>query len=596
MKFTSRIIYVLAFIIFVASCRKSSNNSGNNFSANEIPSRGDWVVQHETADPECLNPSISSDATSSEMFNYLYQRLTVADPNSLIRKPQISENVPVDSGDHLQYDFNLNKKAVFSDGKPITAADFIFYLKVIKNPLLAEAEPHRGYLTDVFSAEIIDNDPYKLRFKMIKPNCLAIQSISEELYAVPKHIWDVNNISDKISWQMLDKPNLSDTILSNFANLMKDANKNTDPKYIIGSGTYLLSEFKRNERVVFERNEKFWGGDSAYNFNYPDKIIFRTINDYNAALSSLKGGEIDFMPTMPKVLYNNVKNSFNSVKVESCKYDFPSYDYVGYNSENPIFKDKNVRKALAYAINRDEIISKIYFNMANKVQSPLYYKSKEYNQNIPLIEYNVEKAKSLLKSSGWTDSDGDGILDKEINGKKLKFKFEFILNSDNTTRNQIALVLIDAFRKLGIEATVTGLEWATLLKRLKNHEFDATVSGWATDPFESDLYQLWHSGSAIKGGSNYVSFKNQEVDDLIIKMRTEFDLNKRKLMNYKLQEIINEEQPINFLVSALRTGARSNRFQNVNYFSARPGYNIAAWWIPQNLRKYNSSGKSLPIN
>ena len=95
----------------------------------------------------------------------------------------------------------------------------------------------------------------------------------EELYAVPKHIWDVNNISDKISWQMLDKPNLSDTILSNFANLMKDANKNTDPKYIIGSGTYLLSEFKRNERVVFERNEKFWGGDSAYNFNYPDKII-----------------------------------------------------------------------------------------------------------------------------------------------------------------------------------------------------------------------------------------------------------------------------------------------------------------------------------
>ncbi|MBL0333392.1 MAG: hypothetical protein IPP65_11315 [Chlorobi bacterium] len=79
-------------------------------------------------------------------------------------------------------------------------------------------------------------------------------------------------------------------------------------------------------------------------------------------------------------------------------------------------------------------------------------------------------------------------------------------------------------------------------------------------------------------------------------MRTEFDLNKRKLMNYKLQEIINEEQPINFLVSALRTGARSNRFQNVNYFSARPGYNIAAWWIPQNLRKYNSSGKSLPVN
>lgn len=579
--------FLLAFVS--SGCRRNSPESNGKPDTNEAPSQGDWVVQHLSADAENLNPSVSSDASSSEIFRYLYEKLAEIDPVTLVRKPIIAESLPNDTGNHLQYDFTIKKEAVFSDGKPITADDFIFYLKTLKNPALAEAEPHRGYLTDVYSAEKIDNDPKKIRFKMKKANCLAVQSITDQLYAVPKHIWDINNLSDKITWEMLDKPNLKNPDLMAFAELMKDATKNSDPKFIVGSGMYKLQELKRNERVVFERNENFWQKGNPDFLAYPDRLVFRTISDYNAALSALKGGELDFISTMPKVLYTKSKPSFPPVKIEPCEYDYPSYDYIGYNAENPIFTDKNVRKALSYAVDRDEIISKIYFGMAKKVQTPLYYKSKESNPNIPLIEFNLDSTKAILSRAGWADSDGDGILDKVLNGKKTPFKFDICLNADNTSRNQVALIFIDALSKLGIKATVTGLEWSILLKRLKNHEYDATVSGWATDVFENDQYQLWHSSSAAKGGSNYISFKNKRADELIIKMRTEFDYAKRTAMNHEFQQIINDEQPCTFLISALRTGARSNRFNNVTYFSDRPGYSIANWWVASSSRRYGGA-------
>ena len=211
----------------------------------------------------------------------------------------------------------------------------------------------------------------------------------------------------------------------------------------------------------------------------------------------------------------------------------------------------------------------------------MYPGLKEYDESIPTIPYDPERARQLLAEAGWKDTDADGVLDKVVDGRKVDFRFKFLLNSGNEQREQIMLILDDEFKKVGIDAEIQKLEWSVFLENLRTRDFDAYVGAWVNDPIPTDPYQLWHSSQADNNGSNYTSFKNARADKLIEMNRLEFDENKRIALMKEFQQIVVDEQPYTFLWMPLWPSVYNKRLQNVNYSLARPGYNPSQWWVPK---------------
>jgi peptide/nickel transport system substrate-binding protein len=573
--------------------RKTNNGNGAKGGDAGSPVPGDWLIIHSLSDPEDLNLLTSTDAGAQEIHNLMYETLSQTDWETIETIPLLADSLPRMSEDRLSYEVSIRKDAKFADGKPITAADFIFYLKALKNPYVVNAAPTRGYYARVDRAEMIDNDPHRLRVVMSEPYYLGDQWVGG-LYALPKHIWDPNGLTDKITFDELNQndPNKNPAV-KEFADWFQDPEKGRSKKFLIGSGPYVFEQWRRNDMVEVVRNENYWNKkDPKYGRAYPDRIRWKTVNDMNAALASLKSGNIDFMPNIEKLQYKNVRNNLGSFKLDSAVYPYPAYTYIGYNQDKPIFKDKLVRQALAHALNREAIIKTIYFNYAQPVQSPILRRRPESDTTIPIIPYDLNKAKALLTQAGWSDSDGDGILDKVINGRKTPFTFQILLNSGNERRKSMGLIFGQELKKIGINATTQSIDWALFLDRTRDGDYDAYIGGWVSGVTEGDMYQIWHSASAARGGSNYVRFRNARVDELIEQIRGEFDFEKRKVLYREIQKIIHDEQPYNFLVAERLTGAYNNRFENVTFYDPRPSYVPQWWWVPQSAQKYTQGNKA----
>lgn len=191
---------------------------------------------------------------------------------------------------------------------------------------------------------------------------------------------------------------------------------------------------------------------------------------------------------------------------------------------------------------------------------------KNFNPNLPTIEFNPEKAKQLLKEAGWQDSDGNGILDKNINGIKTEFKFTYLLNT-NESRKQTILVIADALKKIGIIAEIQTLEWSVFLEKIKKHEFDALMGAWVLTDYPPDQYQLYHSSQSKNDGSNYGSYSSRLADSLMEAYRSEFDETKRIEISMQIQKVLYDDQAYTFLWTPKAKYVYAERFKKCQMVS-----------------------------
>jgi peptide/nickel transport system substrate-binding protein len=209
------------------------------------------------------------------------------------------------------------------------------------------------------------------------------------------------------------------------------------------------------------------------------------------------------------------------------------------------------------------------------------------------IPYDLAKARVLLEEAGWKDTDNDGVRDKMVNGTKVKMEFSIQLNSGNNQRKQMAILFSEALKQIGVTAQLSTLEWAVFLDNMDKHEFDAVIGGWAMEVTEGDMYQIWHAKSSELGGSNYISYNNPRVNELIEAIRGEFDYENRRGMYQEIQQLIHEEQPYNFLISEKRVAGYNRRFRNAVFFPPRPCYNLGWWWVPRDEQKYGTPSNAV---
>lgn len=582
----AKVALAMASALVLHGCGGDSGSAETGNADFSTPVQGDWVIVHQLSDPEGLNPLTTNDAASRDIFTYIFEPVCDLDFKTYTMRPVLLESLPEVSDDKLSYTFRFKKNVKFSDGTPATAKDMLFTLKAVKNPLVIDAAALRNYFAAVKDAQLIDD--YTLTVSMEKPYFLADLSLGQ-LNLLPKHVFDPKNLTDKYTFadcNTAEDGSAAVAVMQEFATWFGDAERKREPKYMIGTGPYKVTEWLTNERIKLERNENYWNASNdPQKQNYPNAIVFKTISDRTAAVTALKSQDIDFMSYIPPELFEDIDTA-RTPHLRTTSYDIPSYTYIGWNSLRPQFNDKKTRQALSHLVNKDQLIKSIMRGYATETRSPIYNGLPEYDNTLPTYSYDVEKAKALLTEAGWKDSDGNGVLDRTVNGKKVDFKFTFLINAGNEIREKIAVLLSDEFRKVGIQAEVQKLEWSTFLDNTRNKNFDACILAWVNDPTPPDPYQIWHSSQSLDKGSNYISFNNKRVDQILEQNRVEFDAEKRKALMKEFQQIIAEEQPYTFLWLVKYPTAYNSRLQNMQFSAVRPGYNILNVWVPKALQKF----------
>lgn len=584
---TSAALAVLA--LFVACSRPEERGGAAapaEAAADEAgPVRGDWLVQWLLADPESLNPVTSNDVASNDVLGPIMSSLTGTDPATLEPIPVIA-SLPVASDDHLTYTFTIREDATFSDGKPVTMEDVVFSFKVIKNPEV-NAPFLRNYFNSVRDARA--RDAKTLEVECSEPyfrNDRILGGVS----VLPKHFYDPDGDMDGITVRELaDWDTIAPDHKERAIRFAKQFNRDFHRK-VLGAGAYVLADPEHDivtgERIMLRHRPDFWApGDPLRGDGWVDRILYRVINNMDAALVSLKAGTLDFMTLTPLQHLKQTDTPGFAARYAKHIGFVPSYLYIGWNALRPQFAETAVRQALAHFVDRDRIIDKVLFGFAEKVNSPVYRFSPEYNTEIAGYPFDPAEGRRLLDQAGWRDTDGDGIRDKVIDGTRVPLRFELVSNSGNAIRKNIGLVVVDEFRRAGIDATFREVDWSILLQRLDQHDFDAVIMGWQFSPADPDLFQIWHSSQAIPGGSNFVSFKNAEADDILVAYRREFDKQKRIALYWRLQEIIHDEAPYAFLYMPKTIHAYSRRFRNVNWYPTGESFPLE-WWVPLALQKY----------
>jgi len=556
-------------------------------SCNRNPNLPDDAVRIWTLDdPQGLNPYNTNDATASLIKEKIFQKLLSIDHDTYELVPVLARQRPVIEvlGDSaMRMTFELRPEARWDNGEPITAKDVVFSFKVLMCPHVND-QPLKPYLEFVESFTLYEDNPLKFTINCNKVYMRAEYSAGYEVWILPKYVYDPWGLLDSFSYQAIrnDESLAENAKVLAFADSFNSEKFNRETEGIIGSGPYRFAGWETGQRIRLERKSSWWGDRVSEEGNeyfeaVPKKITYEIINDQTAAITALKGQQIDVMRSIKAKAYKNDVKGSKKVNRNYNLYEAPffAFSYLGLNLHNPKLKDRKTRKALAYLVDYDRMMRDVVSGYGERVVGPVHPLLEEfYNDTIRLYDFNPEKARVLLREAGWEDTDGDNVLDKEIDGERTPFTLTFLYNTGNSEREKIGLILQEAFNQAGIDLRLQNYDWSILLEKLRNHEFEIYYGVWGGEPAPEDYKQIYYTTSA-NGGSNYTFFGNAETDALIDRINATVDESQRADLVKQFQVILHNEVSYIFLWAPMNRIAIHKRFENTHISGFRPGY-----WVP----------------
>ena len=400
--------------------------------------RDSAVIIRTYAELQSLNPYKSLDADAAYVQAEIFETLTSNDPKTLALVPGLA-SLPVISNDKLTYRYMLLANTRWSDGKKLTSDDVVFSFKSAMNPKLINGGPLRNYLLDIREISKINEQEFEI--KLSKPNPWHAQTLGSYVVILPKHIWDPNGISDRISWSAVHDENSAHEGLQELAFAMESQEASLSKKMLIGSGPYKLQLATPTSEIVLERDESYWGRGMRGKEAYPKHLVFRPIYDDNAAARFLMAGEIDVLGSMRTDVYDQIDLSIHK-HLAKASAPYNNFSFIALNNDEPMFKDKLTRQGLAASIDRASIHKAIMKSEGGLVEGPVAYMQTNFDKSVRQQTFDVTRAKKLLKDTGWTDSNNDGVLDKTIDGHFTDLSFTLRINSGNSLRQQVAEMVV----------------------------------------------------------------------------------------------------------------------------------------------------------
>lgn len=410
--------------------------------------------------------------------------------------------------------FQLRPNVKFHDGHILDANDVKFTYEAIMDP--KNLSPRIADYEPVKEVEVIDSLTVRIAYKGLYSPALGTWGMG----ILPEHL--LNNEALRAEAIRLGKDPEKFSIRQSSFN-----------RHPIGCGPFVFREWKSDQYITLERFGDYWEGPPNYK-----QYIYRIIPDLLTQEMEFYAGTVDSYGVRP----HQVQRLKHDPKYQSFSGLSFGYTYIGYNMRREPFDDPRVRRALSMAIDVDKIIKYVLFGQGERITGPFVKQTDYYNHRIKHIPYDPEGALKLLEGAGWRRNK-QGWLERD--GKRLQFTL--ITNSGNDLRKAILTIAQDGWKQIGIDVRTDLLEWAVFIQeRVNKLDFDALILGWSMD-IEPDLYQIWHSSQTNPYQLNFVGFKNPQADNLIIKIRQEYDHERQVAYCHRLHEIIAREQPYTFL-------------------------------------------------
>ncbi len=443
---------------------------------------------------------------------------------------------------------------------PVTARDFKFFYDVVMNPNISSghAITYRAFFQDILEFRLVDDLTFVVTWAKRPAALLSGEVIERVKYSALLHTiglsplpcWLLQYFPDgsKICEADDEETYRIDTIFAqNFAT-------HWSQNVIASCGPWLFDGMSDHE-IRFRRNPRYWDPSAALT----EAVSVQFLDSAEVMWQEFKAGKVDlfdtfYAPEKLEELRDFVTSPIYASQagagagIERVDYLQRSYRYVGWNAARPLFASSKVRRALTMAIDRQRIIAQNANGMAIELTGPFFPKSSGYDAHVLSWPYDPLEAKRLLEEEGWFDTNGDGILDKEIDGKRVRFSFTLFHYAGSAQGRAVTDAIATGLKEIGIECKPLGLDVADLAGAVEGRDFDAIYMAWVLGTPPEDPRQLWHSsGASQKGSSNFVAFNNPEVDRLIELLDYEDDADQRTQLYHKLHQIIHEEAPYTFL-------------------------------------------------
>ncbi len=541
-------IFLCLFLL--SSCNNPSQDLDNDYfkSLNKtyLSQSGGTLIDAMIGEPSGLISMIAGESAAAAISSNIFNKLLKYDKN-LELEGELAESWQI-SPDQKTITFILKPNLKWADGKPLTSADVLWTWKAV-----IDEKTGSPYASD-----------YQLVKKAETPDALTFSITYEQAYAPALDSWAGLQILPK---HLLEGQDLHTTAFA---------------RNPIGSSYYKLDSWNHGENIKLSRNTTSVLGQAKI-----DNLVSRIIPDSSAQFLELMAGNIDSMGLDP-IKFARIIPARPELQQTLALYKElgNSYTYMGFNLKHKPFDDMRVRKAINYAIDKQEIIDGVYLGLGINIASPYKPGTRWSNPELKPYPYDPEKAKQLLKEAGFVDSDGDGIVEKD--GKPFSFE---ILTNQNKEREKSAVLIQRRLKGVGIDAKIRAIEWASFISRfIKTGDFDVVVLGWGLG-LDPDQYNIWHSSQQAPGQFNFVGYNNPTVDKLLEQGRLELNPDKRQKIYHEFARVLLEDSPIVYLSAGYGLTAIHKRVKGIDSPAppAGVGWNSYDWYIPEILRRTESA-------
>lgn len=476
-----------------------------------------------------------SQEVRGQLFRRLLEEQPAAGSAAAQFEPALAESWTF-SADHRELTMVLAGDASWSDGAPVTAQD-------VRWTWLAQTDPELAWSASFIKERIED---------VVAVDEKTVRFVFDSAYRT--QLFDANEgfVLPRRQWQSTP-----------FGSWRQDLR--IFEQELVVSGPFTLAGWIPQQELTLVPSAPPAGPRPTL-----ERVTFRVLPDQAAQIRQLRSGEVDVVLFVPPA---EAAALDADPAIQLHAYPANQYTYIGWNLDRPLFADAAIRRALTQAIDREALVETLWYGRARVGVSPIPAESWAFARELTPWPYDPQGAREALAAAGWVDADADGVLDRD--GKP--FRFELLSNTGNQTRHDAGVMIQAQLAAIGVAVELREVELNSLISLNESGEYDGAIGAWGIDT-SLDLRYAFHSDE-IAEGSNFVRYRNAEVDALLDELRDSLEPTRTRELLVRVQELLHQDQPYTFLWEPQGLVASRSRVEGVAPTSLGIFRNLAEWRV-----------------
>lgn len=483
---------------------------------------GGTAVIGSISDVDSWNEYVSRQSFANSVLKRIYLRLAQEGGDTRDHPPTFEPLLAeswAEAPDGRAITFRL-RKAVWSDGRPITARDVVFTWKAATSPEVAWV--NASTKSHVTAVEANDERTVTFRFDRAYPERLAD---AVEGGVLPEHVFGAVPLA---SWPTHDWSTAR-----------------------VGSGPFLLESHRPGEEIVLARNPSYFREGSPR----LDRVVVRIVPDATSLLTQALAGALDYVEGIPPREAARVRSTPG---MRLLAFDYPMYDFIGWNGARAPFDDLRVRRAMTLAVDRRAIVEDLLYGFGRVSTGPLLSFWWSADRSLAPWPADAGAARRILEEAGYRPRPADGVLQKD--GKALEFSLT--TNAGNRLRESVGVKIQELLSRIGVVAKPASMEMKALVQKNVAGDFDAFLGGLRFSG-RLDLRSVFGSTAIPPAGNNVTRYRSAETDRLIAAIEAATEWRSTQPLYAALARQIHEDQPVTFLYEVQRLAVVGPRVEGV---------------------------------